>query len=51
MPYVNGVYYYKGLLDDLDKLTKFDAIKNLINPPLSDDQSIDLLRDLWYWAR
>lgn len=46
MPYVNGVYYYKGLLDDLDKLTKFDAIKNLINPPLSDDQSIDLLRAL-----
>ena len=43
----NGVYYYQGLPDDLDKLTKYDAIKNLISPPLSDDQSIDLLRALY----
>lgn len=44
----NGVYYYKGLPDDLDKLTKYEAIKNIINPPLSDDQSIDLLKALCF---
>lgn len=44
--YENGVYYYKGLLDDLDNLTKYEAIKDLITPPLSDDQSIDLLKSL-----
>ena len=44
----NGVYYYKGLPDDLDKLTKYEAIKDIINPPLSDDQSIDLLKALCF---
>lgn len=45
--YKNNVYYYKGLPDDLDKLTTYDAIKNIINPPLSDNQSIDLLKALF----
>ena len=44
--YENGVYYYKGLLDDLDKLTVYEPFKNLINPPLDDRQSVDLLRAL-----
>lgn len=46
--YKDGVYYYQGLPDDLDKLTKYDAIKDLISPPLSDDQSIDLLKALLF---
>lgn len=42
----NGVYYYKGLLDDLDSLESYDAIKDLITPPLDDGQSVDLLKAL-----
>lgn len=45
--YENGVYYYQGLPDDLDKLKSYDAIKDIISPPLDDWQSVDLLRALF----
>lgn len=43
-----GVYYYQGLPDDLDKLKSYDAIKSIIEPPLTDEQSVDLLKALCF---
>ena len=44
--YENGVYLYKGLLDDLDKINSLNAIKDIVNPPLYEFQCIDLLKAL-----
>lgn len=43
----DGVYYYQGLPDDLDNLESYDALKDIISPPLKDMQSVDLLRALF----
>lgn len=45
--YEKGIYYYQGLPDDLDSLSKYEPIKNIITPPLDDEQSITLLRALF----
>lgn len=46
--YDDGVYYYQGLPDDLDNLKSYDAIKSIIDPPLTDNQSVDLLKALLF---
>ncbi|MGL4950164.1 MAG: DEAD/DEAH box helicase [Anaeroplasmataceae bacterium] len=43
----DNVYLYKGLPDDLDRLESYEAIKDLITPPLEQGQSVDLLRALF----
>lgn len=45
--YENGIFYYRGLPDDLDNLKSCQAIKDIVNPPLNDYQSVDLLRCLF----
>lgn len=47
MGFDDKVYLYQGLPDDLDKLESYEAIKDIINPPLYDFQCVDLLRALW----
>ena len=42
----DGIYYYSGLLDDLDNLDEYEPIKNIVQPPLDSFQSVTLLKAL-----
>lgn len=40
----HGILYYKGLPDDLEDLDVYEPFKRLTTPPLSDNQSADVLK-------
>jgi superfamily II DNA or RNA helicase len=45
--YKDGIFYYQGLPDDLDKLKSYKAFNNILSTPLTDEQGVDVLRALF----